>query len=90
MNGAGDGNRYNSVSHGGQNTQWHYIYLGYSKIAKRAYFNLALKSQTFTLDFPNTQHYWAEKFYFLFKDSRYSFWNGQIAYTNVVLGKGAF
>ena len=90
MNGAGDGNRYNNVAHNGQNTQWHYIYFGYSKTAKRAYFVLSFKSSSLTLDFPNTNHYWTEKLYFLFKDSRYSFWNGQIAYTNVILGKGAF
>jgi len=31
-----------------------------------------------------------EKFWFLLKDARYQFWNGQISLVNVVLGKGAF
>jgi len=31
-----------------------------------------------------------EKFWFVLRDSRYAFWNGQYAFLNIVLGKGAF
>jgi hypothetical protein len=34
----GDSNRYVSIPHGNQVTQWHYIYFGYSRQARRAYF----------------------------------------------------
>jgi hypothetical protein len=43
------------------------------------------------LNFPNINHYWAERFYFLIgRDARYPFWNGQVASLNVNLGAGAF
>ena len=51
-----------------------------------------MQFRTFSVekDFPNTNHYWAEKFFFALKETRYQFWNGQYAELDVVLGKKAF
>ena len=39
----------------------------------------------------SVNHYLAEKFFILIgRDSSYAFYNGQIAYLNANLGKGAF
>ncbi len=86
MNMGGDANRWDSVHHAGQNTQWAFMYFGYSKALKRAFWWNQYKGASIQKDYPNTNHYWTEKFWFALKDARYQFWNGNYAYLNVVLG----
>jgi hypothetical protein len=74
MNMGGDANRWDSVFQQNQHTQWHFVYFGYSKLQKRAYFTTQYKGTTTTKDYPATNHYWAEKFWFALKDARYQFW----------------
>jgi len=33
----GDANRQDAINHSGNNIQWHYIYFGYSRTTRRAY-----------------------------------------------------
>ena len=52
--------------------------------------NTVYRDGSYQLNFPNLNHYVAEKFYFVIRDSRYkNFW-GQFSLLNVILGKGAF
>lgn len=86
----GDSNRYVAIPHGNQITQWHYIYFGYSRQSRRAYFYAQLKNSNLIKDFTNTNHYLAEKFFFVLKDTTQAFWNGQYGQIAVNIGKGAF
>jgi hypothetical protein len=46
------------------------MYFGYSKIAKRAFWYAQFKGGSIQKDYPATNHYWAEKFWFQLKDAR--------------------
>jgi hypothetical protein len=65
------------MPHDNLHTAWHFIYYGYSKTEKRAFVYMSLRTGTKNLNYPNTNHYWTEKFYFVLgRDVRYPFWNG--------------
>lgn len=42
------------------------------------------------MNYPNFNHFVAERFYFVIRDSRYNNFWGQFSLMNVILGKGAF
>jgi hypothetical protein len=90
MNAAGNANIYTNINHAGLIQAWHFIYFGYSKAQKRAYFTTFLRSGVLNYNVPNANHYYAEKFFFVLRDARYANYQGQLALVNVVLGKNAF
>jgi hypothetical protein len=79
MNGAGNANVLQNYQHQNQITGWHFIYFGYSKAERRAFAYFQFKGGAATLNFPDLSHYWAEKFFFVLKDSRYQNYNGQLS-----------
>jgi hypothetical protein len=90
MVGGGNANVFQNYQHNGLITQWHFIYYGYSKADARAFAFFQFRSGTAQLNFPKTNHFWSERFYFLLKDSRYPFYQGTVNLVTVNLGKGAF
>lgn len=76
MNGAGDNNQYKNYAHQKQIESWHYIHYGYSKTARKATAYLLFKAGPVRIDFTNTNHFYAEKYYFLLKDIWHGFYNG--------------
>jgi hypothetical protein len=90
MNAGGNANSVQNLAHQGLNVQWHFVYFGYSKSEKRAFVNVVLKSGALQLNYPNHNHYWTEKFFFVLRDARYPNFSGQLSLVNVNLGKGAF
>lgn len=90
MNGAGNANIYTNINHAGQNQAWHFIYFGYSKAQARAYFATFLRSGVLSYNVPNAKHYFAERFFFVLRNTKYANFVGQMALINVVLGKDAF
>jgi hypothetical protein len=91
MNMGGDANRWTNVPHNSQNRNWHFIYFGYSKANKQAYFVHLIPGQPpGVYNIPNTNHYFTEKFWFAVRDARYPTWSGQISNLVVNLGAGAF
>jgi hypothetical protein len=60
----GDGNRWDSVAHQSMNTLWHYIYFGYSRQLRRAYWTAVFRGFTIQKDFPAVNHYLTERFFF--------------------------
>jgi len=76
MNGAGNANQVLNLQHQGSIAAWHFIYFGYSKAQRRAYVNLVLRTGAQQIDYTNTNHYWAEKFFFVLRDARYPNYNG--------------
>jgi hypothetical protein len=87
---AGNANVYQNVQHQGIIVAWHFVYFGYSKAQSKAVLFTEFKSGTQRLEFANTNHYWAEKFFFVLRDSRYPNFQGSQALVIVNLGPGAF
>jgi hypothetical protein len=76
MNAAGDANKHTPFKHDTQNQVWHYIYFGYSKAQQRAFFFVQFRTSSGNQDYPKTNHYWTEKFWFVLRDARYANFNG--------------
>lgn len=66
------------------------MYYGYSKVLSRAFVFVKFPERQPSLNYPNINHYWAERFYFVLIDSRYPNFQGQITKVNVNLGPNAF
>ena len=77
-------------NHAGANAAWHFIYFGYSKTENRAYGFVKTRTGATVLNWANTKHYWAERFFFTLKDQWSAIWPGQTSLVNVNLGRGAF
>lgn len=72
----GNPNLVQNIGHNKVITQWHFIYFGYSRDARKAYVYFQLKIGSQKIEYPNCHHYLAEKFYFALKDSRYPYFSG--------------
>lgn len=48
------------------------------------------RTSTTVTDFPKSNHYWTEKFWFVLRDARYNNFLGSLALINVNLGKDSF
>lgn len=91
MNGAGNANANQRVQYTADKINaWHFIYQAYNKNTAQSYFFIKWATDSAKHQYDNHRHYFAEKFYFIVRPARYAVVNGQIALTNVVLGKGAF
>ena len=64
------------MPHDGRNTEWHFVYFGYSKTERRAFFFVKFRNGFLSLNYANINHFIAEKLFFAIRDSRYPNYNG--------------
>lgn len=91
MFGAGNVNIWQNIPYDGDQTEWHFIYFGYSKIEKLAFVRVEFEDEAKELNFKNTNHYLPNTFQFYpAYDKWHTTYSGQIAHLKFHAGEGAF
>lgn len=90
MNAQGDKHIAKTEGHEGKNRYWFYLYLGYTRVGRKAHGYMMTKDRGASVFFEGVNHFLAPQFYlYLGRDFAYN-GAGFVAFVRVNLGKGAY